>query len=142
MSAVSETENGLGFGVVLDVPLDEAIELTKAALKEQGFGVLTSIDVKATLKEKIDEEFEPYVILGACNPRLAFRGLSAAPDLGLLLPCNVTVHETAGGTRVTFIDPHMMLGVAPPAPELESVATEAAGKLRRVAAALDPAGKN
>jgi uncharacterized protein (DUF302 family) len=142
MSAVSETEKALGFGVVLDVPLDEAIELTKAALKEEGFGVLTSIDVKATLKEKIDEEFEPYVILGACNPRLAFRGLSAAPDLGLLLPCNVTVHEIAGGTRVTFIDPHMMLGVAPPAPELESVAIEAAIKLRRVAAALDPAGKH
>lgn len=142
MSAVSETANALGFGVVLDVPLDEAIELTKAALKEEGFGVLTSIDVKATLKEKIDEEFEPYVILGACNPRLAFRGLSVAPDLGLLLPCNVTVHETRDGTRVTFVDPHMMLGVAPPMPELESVATEAASKLRRVAAALDPAGRN
>lgn len=129
-----------GFSAILDTSFEESIELTKAALKEEGFGVLTSIDVKATLKEKIDEDFEPYVILGACNPRLAFRGLSANRELGLLLPCNVIVHADGDRTRVSILDPQAMLSVAPPDAELEAVAAEATERLQRVAASLRAGG--
>jgi uncharacterized protein (DUF302 family) len=80
-----------GFGTHLDLPFDEAMQRTRAALKEQGFGVLTEIDVQATLKQRINAEFGRYVILGACNPFLAHRALQAELDLGLLLPCNVVL---------------------------------------------------
>lgn len=125
-----------GFGADIDAPFDEAIERTKAALKAEGFGVLTTIDVKATMKEKIDVEFEPYVILGACNPHLAYRALQAEHELGLLLPCNVIVHEHDGVSRVSIIDPAQMLGFAGDNPELKAVAAEAEARLRRVAATL------
>lgn len=120
----------------LAMPIDDALELTTAALKEEGFGVLTRIDVQATLKEKLGESFDPYLILGACNPALAHRALSTEPDLGLLLPCNVVLHERDGQTTVSIIDPETMLGVASGIPELQEVATEARSKLQRVAASL------
>lgn len=125
-----------GFGVTLDLPIDAAIERTTAALKAEGFGVLTTIDVRKTLNEKIGVEFEPYVILGACNPHLAHRALQAEHELGLLLPCNVVVHEHGGASVVSIVDPDQMLSVAGDNPELREVAAEASAKLRRVAAAL------
>ncbi|MCC6703865.1 MAG: DUF302 domain-containing protein [Thermomicrobiales bacterium] len=125
-----------GFGVTLDLPIDAAIERTTAALKAEGFGVLTTIDVRKTLNEKIGVEFEPYVILGACNPHLAHRALQAEHELGLLLPCNVIVHEHGGASVVSIVDPDQMLNMAGDNPELREVAAEASAKLRRVAAAL------
>ncbi len=126
-----------GFGTELDVPFEEAIERTKAALKNEGFGVLTTIDVRQTMKEKLDVEFEPYVILGACNPPLAHRALQAEHELGLLLPCNVIVHEHDGKSVVSIVDPEQMLGFVGDNPDLQEVAKEAAVKLRRVVAALE-----
>jgi uncharacterized protein (DUF302 family) len=117
-------------------PLEAAVERTKEALKSEGFGVLTTIDVRDTMKQKLGVEIEPYVILGACNPHLAYRGLQAEPELGLLLPCNVTLRERADGVEVMAIDPELMLGVVGANPELEAVAAEAAARLQRVAASL------
>ena len=125
-----------GFGAMLAGPLDHAVERTKEALKGEGFGVLTTIDVRDTMKQKLGVEIEPYVILGACNPHLAYRGLQAEPELGLLLPCNVTLRERPEGVEVMAVDPGLMLGVAGGNPELAAVATEAAARLRRVIAAL------
>lgn len=125
-----------GFGTTLDLPLAEAVARTTEALKAEGFGVLTTIDVQKTLKEKIDVAFEPYVILGACNPQLAYRGLQAEHELGLLLPCNVIVHEHDGRATVSAVDPAQMLGVVGDNPELQAVAAEAGERLRRVVSAL------
>lgn len=140
MSAISNPASGQtgvsSFDAVLDVPFDEALERTKAALKTEGFGVLTTIDVAQTLKEKIGVDFEPYLILGACNPSLAHRALEADRSVGLLLPCNVTVRERETRTAVSIVDPMQMLGVAGGDPALVEIAREAEAKLRRVAAAL------
>jgi uncharacterized protein (DUF302 family) len=130
------TTSTYGFGVTLDLPFDEAIERTTAALKAEGFGVLTTIDVRKTLDEKIGVAFEPYVILGACNPHLAHRALTAEHELGLLLPCNVIVHEHDGKSAVSIVDPGQMLGMVGDNADLQAVAAEATEKLRRVAAAL------
>jgi uncharacterized protein (DUF302 family) len=130
------TTSTYGFGVTLDLPFDEAIERTTAALKAEGFGVLTTIDVRKTLDEKIGVAFEPYVILGACNPHLAHRALTAEHELGLLLPCNVIVHEHDGKSAVSIVDPGQMLGMVGDNADLLAVAAEATEKLRRVAAAL------
>ena len=97
--------------VHLDLPYEQAIERVTAALKEEGFGVLTEIDVKATLKKKLDADFRKYVILGACNPPLAYRALSTELEIGLLLPCNVIVYEENGGSVLSIVDPVSMLGV-------------------------------
>lgn len=132
----TETAAPYGFGTTIDTSFDEAIERTKAALKAEGFGVLTTIDVKATMKEKIDVEFEPYVILGACNPHLAYRALQAEHELGLLLPCNVIVHQHGDTCRVSVIDPAQMLGFVQGNPALDEVAAEAELKLRRVVESL------
>jgi len=120
-------------GIRVKVPLTyaEAVEKTIAALKTEGFGVLTSIDVKQTMKEKLGEEYRPYVILGACNPPLAHRALSAAPEVGLLLPCNVVVYEEEGGCVVSAMDPTAAMHMVSH-PELEAVAKEARAKLERV----------
>jgi uncharacterized protein (DUF302 family) len=128
-----------GFGTDVDLPFEQAVERTKEALKTEGFGILTTIDVRQTMQEKLGVEFEPYVILGACNPTLAHRALTAEHELGLLLPCNVIVHEHDGGTAVSIVDPVQMLGFVGDNPELSAVAAEAAAKLRRVVATLERA---
>ena len=125
----------LGIQVNLDIPYDAAVEKVTAALKEEGFGVLTEIDVKATLKKKLDVDFKRYVILGACNPPLAYQALQNEPDIGLLLPCNVIVYETDAGSLVNIIDPLSMLGFVNN-PALDPVAEEARKRLERAAAAL------
>ena len=130
-----QTKLAYGFGVTINAPYAEAVERTKAALKEQGFGVLTEIDVKATMKQKLDVDFRPYVILGACNPPLAHRALTTELDLGLLLPCNVVVYETEGGSVVEVMDPVAAMGVVGN-PALEPIAHEAKARLEKALATL------
>lgn len=126
----------LGMYVYLNTDYDTAVDKVTEELKKEGFGVLTEIDVKATLKKKIDVDFRPYVILGACNPPLAHRALTAAPEVGMLLPCNVTVsQEEDGRILVNIIDPEMMLGIINN-PMLEAIACDAKERLARVATAL------
>ncbi len=115
---------GYGRTVLLDEPVTEVIPRVKEALKAQGFGVLTEIDVQATLREKIGAETDPYVILGACNPRLAHRALELEPDVGLLLPCNVVVRTHEGRTVVSALDPGVIAELADH-PELGPIAEEA-----------------
>lgn len=115
---------GYGRTVLLDEPVTEVIPRVKEALKAQGFGVLTEIDVQATLREKIRAETDPYVILGACNPRLAHRALELEPDVGLLLPCNVVVRTHEGRTVVSALDPGVIAELADH-PELGPIAEEA-----------------
>jgi uncharacterized protein (DUF302 family) len=126
-----------GFGTTLNVPYEEAVEKVTAALKTQGFGVLTQIDVQATLKQKLNVDHRRYVILGACNPPLAHRALQAEPGVGLLLPCNVIVYEGErdGESVVSIVDPLVMMQVSDN-PELAAVATQAEEKLKKVVAAL------
>jgi uncharacterized protein (DUF302 family) len=125
-----------GFQTAVDLPYEEAVARATAALQQEGFGVLTEIDVQATLKKKLDVDFRRYLILGACNPHLAHRGLIAEKELGLLLPCNVIVYEDEPGRSViSIVDPLAMLGVVDN-PALREVADEAAARLQRVAAAL------
>ena len=119
----------------LDLPYEQAVEHVTAALKDQGFGVLTEIDVRTTLKKKLDVDFRKYVILGACNPPLAHQALTTELEIGLLLPCNVIVYEDDGGSVVSIADPIAMMHVANN-PLLEPVAAEARVRLQRVIAAL------
>ena len=126
----------IGMQALLEIPFDQAIERTTEALKTEGFGVLTRIDVHSTFKEKINVDFRKYVILGACNPPLAHRALSANADVGLLLPCNVTVQEVERGIAVTAVDPVQMLGVLQEDPAVSVVAAEVRGKLEKVITAL------
>lgn len=120
-----------GKAVTVDLPFQDAIERVRALLKDQGFGVLCEIDVAKTMKEKIGADFRPYVILGACNPQLAHRALSAEDQLGLLLPCNVVVQERDGQTVVSAVDAGTMLGVVGN-PALNEVAEDANTRLRAV----------
>jgi uncharacterized protein (DUF302 family) len=130
----------LAFEVALDVEYDQAIERVTAALRAEGFGILTRIDVHTTLKEKIGAEFRPYAILGACNPPLAHRALSHDAEVGLLLPCNVTVEAAPAGSGsiARIADPRMMLAADRFAADetIGAVADEARARLLRVAAAL------
>ena len=128
----------IGIRATLNLPYEQAVQKTTDALKAEGFGVLTQIDVKATLKQKLDTDFRRYVILGACNPPLAHRALSANLDVGLLLPCNVTVYEEGDGSVVTAVDPVEMLGVLKEDPVAHEVAVEARARLQRVIASLNP----
>jgi uncharacterized protein (DUF302 family) len=118
--------------VVLDMSYDEAVPRVKEAFKEQGFGTLTEIDVRATLREKIGAEVEPYVILGACNPELAHRALEVEREIGVLLPCNVVVRTTGDTTTVQALDPDVMVQL-PGNPAIQDIADEAS---RRISAAL------
>lgn len=120
----------IGITVRLNVPFEEAVERTRAALKEQGFGVLTTIDVQGTLREKLGEQMERYLILGACNPQLAHRALGVDRRIGLLLPCNVVVREDEDATLVEALDPEIMVE-ATGEPDFTPVAEEAAARLRK-----------
>jgi uncharacterized protein (DUF302 family) len=125
-----------GFNVTVKDSFDGAVQRVTDELQKEGFGVLTEIDVKATMKKKLDIDHKPYKILGACNPKLAHQALSADPDIGLLLPCNVVVREDDDGSiTVAFMDPAAVLKLV----EKEGVAQlaeEVRGRLQRVSAAL------
>ncbi|HMB21379.1 MAG TPA: DUF302 domain-containing protein [Anaerolineales bacterium] len=125
----------LGFQSKLNLPYETTLEKVTEALKAEGFGVLTSIDVKDTMKKKLHTDFRKYTILGACNPPLAHKALTARPDVGLLLPCNVIVYEEGEATVVNIIDPLSMTNFIQD-PALESVAEEARQKLKRVSEAI------
>jgi uncharacterized protein (DUF302 family) len=129
-----------GSSISLDVPFSEAVTRVRAALAGQGFGVLTEIDVTATLKAKLGEQIEDYVILGACNPPLAHRALAADRSIGLLLPCNVVVRATPAGTIVEALDPQIMATLTG-RPELKPVADEAARRLTAALADLREGGQ-
>jgi len=134
---MTDTTQALGFQVRLKTDFDTALARVTEALKTEGFGVLTEIDVKNTLKQKLDVDFRPYKILGACNPPLAYRALSAAPQVGMLLPCNVTVEQVDDETAlVSLIDPLVMMSVADH-PDLTPVAEDARARLQRVVALLE-----
>jgi len=121
-----------GFGTTVSCGFQEAIEKVTEALKEEGFGVLTEIDVKATLKKKIDVDRRPYTILGACNPMLANQAINADPDIGLLLPCNVLVREEEDNSvSVNFMDPKAVLGLVQ-VDGVDGLAMEVRAKLERV----------
>jgi len=124
-----------GFSKTTDYSFEQAIEKVTEELKKEGFGVLTTIDVKETLKKKIDVDFKKYTILGACNPKLAHGGLQVEEELGLLLPCNVIVYEKNEKTVVSFFDPIVMTVVIDN-PEMKPVAEEVKSKLKRVLEAV------
>jgi uncharacterized protein (DUF302 family) len=133
-------ETGYGLRMFLNVPYQDAVDRATQALKAQGFGVLTSIDVQQTLQAKLGREFRKYVILGACNPPLASRALDAELEIGLLLPCNVSVYETGPSSSVVAaMDPMAALGIVRGNLELNQVAREADERLRQALASLDPA---
>jgi len=125
-----------GFGTTLQIPYEEAVPRVKEALKAEGFGVLTEIDVRRTMREKLGAEMEPYIILGACNPPLAHRALKQEPEIGLLLPCNVVVRSEGEGSRIEIADPQAMPGIVGNE-ELNAVAEEAKRRLQRVVASLE-----
>jgi uncharacterized protein (DUF302 family) len=131
--------SSLGFEMTLALPFDEAVERVTEALKQEGFGVLTRIDVHSTLKQKLGVDFRPYAILGACNPQLAHKALSARGEVGLMLPCNVTV-ESAGenSSLVRIADPAMMMTVGELGsdPALQDVGAGARARLSKVAESL------
>jgi uncharacterized protein (DUF302 family) len=132
----------LGFEARLSMPFDAAIDAVTEALKAEGFGVLTRIDVHDTLKKKIGADFRPYAILGACNPQLAHKALSSRADVGMMLPCNVTVESAGeGATVVRIADPEMMMTVGDlgNVEELRQVGGEARSRLMRVAESLKQA---
>lgn len=124
-----------GIGRVVDQPYEEVVARVKEALRTEGFGVLTEIDVKATLREKIGVDRGKYVILGACSPRHAHKALEAEPELGLFLPCNLVVYETDEGTRVSAVDAQAMLGMIGN-PALDEIAADVKDRLTRVVDAL------
>ena len=128
----------MAFEVTVKAPYAEALDRVINALKVEGFGVLTRIDVHDTFKEKLDLDFRNYSILGACNPPLAYKALSNRPDAGLMLPCNVIVEEVDNGTLVRIVDPAAMMEAGNLAgdPAIDEVGSEAGARLRRVADAL------
>ena len=134
---MQRTQTRYGFGVRLAAPYDEVVERASAALKAQGFGIISTIDMRQALKEKLGVEFRPYVILGACNPSLAHRALQAEPGIGLLLPCNVVVYDNGDGTStVEAMDPEAALGLVGDSPLVGEVAGEAKDRLQKAVESL------
>ena len=124
-----------GFSKTVDLSYEQAIEKVTEELKKEGFGVLTTIDVKDTLKKKLNVDFSKYMILGACNPPFAYESLQAEEEVGLLLPCNVIVYEKEGKTRVSVFDPMVMDAVIDN-PQIEPIAKKVKEKLQRALAAV------
>ena len=124
-----------GFSKAVNLPFDEALVKVTEELKKEGFGVLTTIDVRETLKKKLDVEFPRYTILGACNPPFAYKALQAEEEIGLLLPCNVIVYEKRGQTRVAAFDPMVMSAILGNR-QMEPVVDEVKARLERVIAAM------
>jgi uncharacterized protein (DUF302 family) len=129
-------ENRYGFGKTVDIDFDAALKKVDEELAKEGFGILTEIDVQATLKKKLNADMPPYRILGACNPPFAHRAISAEPSIGLLLPCNVVVRQDAAGkVQVEFMDPDVMVQLIDK-PEVHGIAAEVRARLQRVFAAI------
>lgn len=126
--------------VTIDTPYEQAVKVVRAALADQGFGVVTEIDMRSTLAEKIGVDIEPYLILGACSPALAFQALQIDPRVGVLLPCNVTISTRQGRTHVGVMDPHV-LAAFDGTEALEPVAQEAARRLDSMLAAVSSSGQ-
>ncbi len=135
MATTAIEQRAYGIRRRLDLPYDQAVHRTREALKAQGFGILTEIDVRATMKAKLDADMSPYIILGACNPPLAHRALTAEPEIGLLLPCNVVVREAEGGTVVEAMDPEAAMKVVD-SPMVREVARDAKERLVKALNAL------
>lgn len=129
------TDSTYGFSVRVSGNFDDVVSRVTEELAKQGFGVITEIDIKATLKKKLGIDKGPYVILGACNPTLANQALDTDPDIGLLLPCNVVVREDNGGVTVAFMDPAAVLGIVQ-RPELAELGTKVRERLAQVRDAL------
>jgi uncharacterized protein (DUF302 family) len=131
-----DVETKYGFGKAVPLAFDTALARVTGELQKEGFGVLTEIDVQATLKKKLDVDLPPYRILGACNPRFAHRALAAEPSIGLLLPCNVVVREDAAGTvHIEIMDPNAVLELVDQ-PQIGALAAEVRERLQRVLAAV------
>ena len=126
----------IGFTTIVPGNFEEVSLRVREALKAEGFGVVSEIDVQATFKQKLDVDFRPYTILGACNPGMAKKAIEAMPEIGLLLPCNVTVEQVEGGVKVTAVNPDAMLSAAPSHPAITEVAADAKPRLERVIASL------
>jgi len=124
-----------GFSKTIDLSYEEAVEKVTAELKKEGFGVLTSIDVKETLKKKIDVDFKKYMILGACNPPLAHKALQTEEELGLILPCNVIVYEKENKTVISIFDPMLMMDIVGNK-NLQPIAQEVKARMKRVLEAV------
>lgn len=133
------SEHTYGFGIQTDMSPAEAEQKTREALAEEGFGILTEIDVAATLKDKLDLDVAPYRILGACNPQLAHQALSVEQDIGLLLPCNVVIYESGSGSIIQVLDPDLMADLTGN-PELQVIADDARGRLERALANVQGVG--
>jgi uncharacterized protein (DUF302 family) len=132
--------NDYGIRIVLDLSFADAVERTKAALTAEGFGVLSEIDMQEKLREKLGVEVDPYLILGACNPPLAYKALQAEPEIGLLLPCNVIVYAKPNGqTVVAAVDPDAMVGMIGDNAAIAEVGRDARARLERVIASLKAA---
>ena len=129
------THTAYSFSRQLDLPYETALENVKEALKREGFGVLTEVDVQKTLREKLDTDFRRYDIIGACNPALAYKALQSELQVGLLLPCNVIVYEEGDGSVVAVFDPEAAMNLAGN-PALRSVAAEAKERLLRALESL------
>ena len=132
---MTKTRTDYAFRIELDLPYEQAIQRVTEALKEEGFGILTTVDVKNTLKQKLGADFRKYAILGACNPKLAYQALNTELEVGLLLPCTVIVYEEKDGSVVSIADPIVMLGMLGK-PDLEPLAREVQTRLERVVGAL------